>query len=258
MEFLRTSRRRTVLSEAVYILLNIALAVAVLELVRVFNSPLPAFGLVLLSKWRVLAVRPHYWGAHIVANMVDIIVGLSMVVFLFAAMASLPTQIGLVVLYIIWLLFIKPRSKHTYVVAQGSIALFLGIAALDQMSYDWWASGVVLATWIIGYSAARHILIGAYKEPHAPLISLIWGLVMAEIGWMTYHWTIAYDLRFAGALQLSQAAIISLLLSFLAERAYASYRANSHVRVSDIVLPALLSISVIILLITVFGSVHSI
>ncbi|MBI3624389.1 hypothetical protein HY218_02020, partial [Candidatus Saccharibacteria bacterium] len=38
--------------------------------------------LILLSKWRMFVVRPHYWVANIRANAIDLMVGLSLVVFM--------------------------------------------------------------------------------------------------------------------------------------------------------------------------------
>lgn len=254
MEFLRPSRRRTVLSETVYILLNVAMAVAVLGVVLAVENPLPAFLLILLSKWRILAVRPQYWLANVVANAIDMILGLSFVIFLYAASGAFVAQVILTLLYIAWLLLLKPQSKRHWVVLQAGIGVFFGVGALMQVSYDWWASAVVLGMWVIGYTAARHILT-AYKEPHFALLSLIWGLVTAEIGWMAYHWNFAYNLPAAGDLQLSQAALIVALISFLGERTYASYHRNKVVKLSEIILPILLCVSSIGLLLTIFNTI---
>lgn len=251
MEFLRSSKRRSLLSELVYILLNIALAVGVLAVVRAIESPLPAFALVLLSKWRVLAVRPRYWFANIQANMVDIIVSLSVVVLLYAASATFALQIAITLAYIGWLLFIKPRSKRIFVAVQAGAAIFLGVTALMSISYDWPDLFVVTLMWLIGYSAARHVL-GSHDDVHMSFYSLVWGLVFAEIGWVVYHWTFAYSLP-GIELQLSQAAIITLAVSFLAERVYSSYSQHGTVRSSDVILPGLLSVSVIVVLLVFFN-----
>lgn len=257
MEFLRYSRRRSVLSEIVYVLLNVLMAVAILVVVLVIESPLPAFALVLLSKWRVLAVRPQHWPAHIVANSVDIIVSLSYVVFLSAATGALTAQIGLTLLYIAWLLLLKPRSKRSLVTLQAGVATFVGVSALMQVSYDWLDIAVVLALWVIGSATARHVLT-AYQEVHFKLLSLVWALVMAEIGWLVYHWSFGYDLRITGDLMLSQAAVITTMLAFLAERTYASYHRRGSVVMADILLPILLVVSSIGLLLTVFGQIQTI
>lgn len=252
MEFLKSSKRRSFISELIYIILNIALALAILFVVRAIESPLPAFGLVLLSKWRILAVRPRYWFANVQANLVDIIVSIGFVVLLYAAGGALVIQLLLTMSYIGWLLFIKPRSKRIFVTIQAGTAIFLGVTALMSVSYDWIASAVVIPMWIIGYSVARHVL-GSYDDAHISFYSLVWGLVFAELGWLLYHWTFAYGLPGAGDIKLSQGALIMLAISFFAERAYSSYSHNGAVRSNDIILPGLLSVSVILILLVFFN-----
>ena len=252
MEFLRVARRRSVLSEVVYVLLNIALAGAVTAAVITTGTPWLALALVLLSKWRVLAVRPRYWLAHIETNTVDFIVGIGLVTLMYVAgqssgQAGLAAQIGLAVLYALWLLFVKPRSKRSFVVAQAAISVAIGTMALMSLSYEWPSSIVVIFMWIIGYASARHVL-SAYSETSLRFLSLVWGFVFAEIGWLLYHWAIAYKLPFAGGLQLSQMTIILLLLSFVAERIYASYVKHQKIQSSDVLLPVILSIGLIVVL----------
>lgn len=256
MEFLKLSKRRSLLSELVYIVLNVALAVGLLLIVWAIASPYAAFALVLLSKWRVFAVRPRYWFANLQANMVDVIVGVSIVVLLYAASGALVMQVLLTLLYIAWLLVIKPRSKRAFVAIQAGAAIFLGVSALMQVSYDWFASLVVVIMWIIGYSAARHVL-GSYDEAHMSFYSLVWGLLFAEIGWLTYHWAFAYELPGVGDIKLSQAALIALGVSFIAERIYASYIKHGAVRSGDVTLPVLLSVSVILILLVFFNTLNT-
>jgi hypothetical protein len=256
MEFLKLSKKRTLFSEFVYIGLNIALAVAVLVIVWAVESPWAALALVLLSKWRILAVRPRYWFANIQANMVDIIVNISIVILLYAASGAVVTQGILAVLYIVWLLFIKPRSARVFVAMQAGVALFLGITSLAIISYDWNVLFVVFAMWVIGYGTARHVL-ASYDEVHLSFYSLIWGFILAEFGWLTYHWTFAYSLPGVGHIKLVQSALVALAFSFLAERVYASYEKNGEVRSNDILLPALFSVSVILVLMLFFNRINT-
>jgi hypothetical protein len=253
MEFLKSSKRRSLLSELIYILLNIALAVAILVVVRAVDSPLAAFALVLLSKWRILAVRPRYWFANVQANLVDVIVSLSVIVLLYAAYNAFVAQCIITVLYIVWLLFIKPRSKRAFIAIQAGTATFLGVTALLSVSYDWIASVVVVAMWLIGYSTARHVL-GSHDEVHISFYSLVWGMVIAEIGWLAYHWTYAYALPGVGNIKLSQTALIVLALSFLTERVYSSYTKHGTIRSGDVILPALLSVSLIVIMLAFFDT----
>lgn len=257
MEFLKIARRRSLWSEVIYILLNLLLALALLEVVMATGSPIPAFGLVLLSKWRVLAVRPRYWFANLQTNMVDVIVSLSLVALLHAASGAFIAQMVITALYAAWLLGLKPRSKRSLVVAQAGVGVFVGITALVTVSYSWYASAVVIGFWLVGYSTARHVLSAYNHEAHLSFFSLLWGLVIAEIGWLTYHWTIAYDLIGTGDIKLPQTALIIMCLSFLAERVYGSYASHGAVRTQDVILPTLLSLSVILILISFFNDINT-
>lgn len=242
MEFLRPSRHRTLVSEVIYVLLNVLMAFVLFGMAVSGLGIAPALGLVLLSKWRIFAVRAQHWYANLVSNMVDVIVSVSFVVMLYLATGALPVQLVLTALYVAWLLFLKPQSKRRWVVVQAGVGLFAGVTALMHVSYDWWATPVVILMWIIGYTTARHVLV-AYKEPHFALLSLIWGLIVAELGWLFYHWNFAYELSFAAGLHLSQAAVIISILGLLAESAYASIRRHGSVRLNDVILPGLLMMS---------------
>lgn len=256
MEFLKSSKRRSLVSEVVYILLNVALAVAILGVVWAISSPAAAFALVLLSKWRILAVRPRYWFANLQANLIDIIVSLSVVILLYSASGAVIAQCVITALYIVWLLLIKPRSKRIFISVQAGTATFLGVTALMSVSYEWNVTFVVLAMWLIGYASARHVL-GSYDDAHMSFYSLAWGLMMAEIGWLAYHWAFAYSLPGVGDIKLSQSALIALAISFLAERVYASYGHHGTVRSGDVLLPALFSVSIIFVLVVFFNTLNT-
>lgn len=257
MEFLRVVKRRSLLSEVIYIMLNIGLAATVFVAVLTTGTPWLALGLVLLSKWRVLAVRPRYWFAHVETNMVDFIVSIGLVILMHhVGHLNLPgavaVQLVIAALYAVWLLVIKPRSKRAFVIAQSAVAAGVGTMALASVSYEWPSSIFVIIMWIIGYSCARHVM-SAYSEENLRMLSLIWGFVFAEIGWLCYHWTIAYTLPFMAGLKLPQLTIILLSLSFLAERVYGAYTKNGKIKLADILLPLLLSLGIIAVLVLFFN-----
>jgi len=258
MEFLRIANRRSLLSEVIYILLNVGLAVAILVLTLSTSTPWLAIALVLLSKWRILAVRPRYWFAHVEANVVDMIVSIGTVVLIYlagqgATGKGLVVQIALTILYAAWLLLLKPRTKMSYVAVQAAVAVVVGTMALASVSFEWPSSAVVIVMWLIGYSCARHVLV-THSEDDIRLLSLIWGFVFAELGWLTYHWTIAYSLPFLDGLKLPQATLILLGFSFLAERVYASYMKHDTVKWNEIMLPLLLVSGVLVILMVAFNS----
>lgn len=256
MDFLKVAKRRSFVSGLAYNALNVALAIAILVVVQTSGSPLPAFILVLLSKWRVLAVRPRYWFAHVQANLVDFIVSIGLVILLSAANTKegFWLQIIITILYIAWLLFLKPRSKRSLVVMQAGVAAFIGVTALYIVSFAWPVSVVVILMWLIGYSVARHVL-SAYEETHVLFLSLLWGFVFAEFGWLAYHWAVGYAIPGLIGIKIPQIAIILLAISFVVERGYESYSRNKAIRMNDIILPLLLSVSIIGLLLLRFNDV---
>lgn len=262
MELLKFVRRRSFVSEVVYTVLNVGLAIAVALTVYYTESIFLGIALVLVSKWRILAVRPRFWYANFLSNLVDIIVSVSVVLHLYTITQAPLTnnqELALLavgtLLYIFWLLVIKPRSKRVYVVAQAGIAILLGVAALFTISYNWPVSFVVLGMWAIGYSTARHVLNSYDEETHSLLLSLVWGLVLAEIGWVAYHWTIAYALPVVNSILVPQVAIIATLVGFLAYKAYDSFYHHQKIRMSDVLLPLLFTLSVIAVLVIIFNRV---
>lgn len=257
MEFLRAHKRRSLFSEVTYVLLNLALAIASLVAIVATGTPWLALLFVLLSKWRVFAVRPRYWFAHIESNMVDFIASIGLVVLIYLAgqipERGLAVQIVLAVLYAAWLLLLKPRTRRSTVAAQAGVAVVVGTMALASISYEWPSSLFVLLMWLIGYSTARHILV-AYSDSDIRLLSLIWGFVAAELGWVTFHWMIAYNLPFAPGLKLPQVTLLLLGFSFLAERVYYLLDKHGKVRLNDILPPLLLVVGVMLVLLLLFSS----
>lgn len=262
LEFLKNVRKRSFLNELIYAFLNVALAVGVLFIVLSTESVWFALLLVIISKWRVFAVRPRYWWANLQSNMVDFIVSVSMVVHMdlinevIADPSSrLALMVGLTFGYIAWLLFVKPRSKRSFVVAQAGAAAFLGMSALFVVSYGWPVSLVVATAWMIGYSSSRHILSAYDGETHGFFLGLASGVFVAEVAWVAYHWSIAYPLPFFPSLMIPQATLLVTLAGFLGYKAYDSFYHHSKIRMTDIILPLLFSVSVTIVLLTVFNRV---
>lgn len=253
MELIKAASRRSIFSETTYIILNLALAVALFVVVLAFETPWPAFVLVLVSKWRILAVRPRFWFANIQTNLVDIMVGLSAAILMWQASGAIVLQAVIAALFAAWLLILKPKSKRKAMLIQAAVAQFATITAVYSVAYMWPAFAVVICMWIIGYATARHVL-GSYEEEDITQLSLIWGFVTAEIGWLAYHWTMAYaPLSNLVELQIPQVAIVMLGLSYVAERAYALYRHDGHVTFSKIRWQLLFVALLLLMVLTLFN-----
>ncbi|MGH7196217.1 MAG: hypothetical protein ACREGJ_00440 [Candidatus Saccharimonadales bacterium] len=217
IEFIKARGRRTRFSEIFYVIFNALLPVVLLLLVRGFDPPLLAFALVFLSKWRVFALRPRFWWPNIKANAVDLLVGVSAVGLMYLASTMLVLQILIAIAYAAWLLIVKPRSSSKGIKLQAGIAQFVGLLTLFHFSIVIPELMVVAGCWLIGYVVARHA-ISNYEESHVELFSAIWGLVVAELGWLLYRWTIVYDLGLP--IKIPQMVLLVFVIGFSAIRMY--------------------------------------
>jgi hypothetical protein len=170
--------------------LLVLLPLTVFVLVRLNFAGL-AYVVILLSKWRMFAVRPRFWLANIRANAIDIIVGLSVVLFMVHASSSPLLQFIYAVLYAVWQIKLKPASSLFYTSVQAFIGQLLGLMAL----YLAWSGGpligLTLLTGLIGFLAARHFF-DSFNEPYARLLAYIWGYFSAGLAWILGHWLLFY------------------------------------------------------------------
>ncbi|PID33369.1 hypothetical protein CR969_01095 [Candidatus Saccharibacteria bacterium] len=255
MKLLRVVKQRPLLSEITYYALNIGLAVVLLVLAQTIQSPAMALALVLLSKWRVFAIRPRHWWNNIQANMVDTVVGLGVVILMFTPAISFASQLALAVFYAIWLVVIKPLHERWQMTIQAALATIFGSMALFSLSYQMPLALVVFLMWALGYSVARHFLY-SYDEEKMVLLSLVWGIIFAELGWLAYHWTFSYaPLKSFTAVRIPQITIILVLVSFLGERVYSSWRKHKKIAMADLIGPAVLTGGLILVILLFFNSV---
>lgn len=146
--------------------------------------------LILLSKWRMLAVKPRHWLAHFRANGVDLTVGLSFLIFMIHT-NSPGLQLIWAGLYGIWLVVIKPRSGVLGVSSQAVIAQFLGLTALFLHWGDASILALVILGWLVCYSAARHFFT-SFDEPLTRYLSDAWAYFGAAVVWVLGHWLLFY------------------------------------------------------------------
>ena len=174
-----------------HLTLLVLLPLVVFVLVRLGFVQL-ALSIILLSKWRMFAVRPRFWPAIIRANAVDIIVGVSILLFMTHA-GTQWWQLLWAVLYGFWLIVIKPASSTLMISAQAMIGQLCGLMAL----FIAWANGplygIVFTAGLVCYLAARHFF-DSFDEPYAKMVSYLWGYFGAALVWLLGHWLLFYGL----------------------------------------------------------------
>lgn len=202
-------------SHAAYIALNIGLVLVIAGLVSIGLTPL-AIMLVILSKWRMFAVQPRHWLVNIRANSPDLIVNLSFVVFMSQAQTE-PAMILWILLYIGWLLYLKPQTDPGYVGAQALASLFMGLTALFWLSDSLPEFVVVLGAWAIAYVSAFHYLNG-YDEPFSRVLSILWALFIAQLAWLLNRWLIVYPVT--ENILIPQIAVVSSVIGYVSATLY--------------------------------------
>lgn len=150
-----------------------------------------ALSIVVLSKWRMFAVRPRFWASNVRANAVDLMVGLSVVLFM-SHSGSLVIQLVWAALYAVWLLFIKPASGSAAIALQAALGQLAALSAL----YLTWADGPILGITVLAglfcFLSARHFL-DSFDEPYARMLSYTWGYFGAALAWVLSHWMLFYQ-----------------------------------------------------------------
>jgi hypothetical protein len=189
-----------------YLLLSI-LPLIVFVLVRI-QLPWVALGVVILSKWRMFAVKPRFWPANIRANAVDIIVGLAVLGFM-TRTDSQNWQIVWAVLYLVWLTFIKPSSRTLLIATQALVSLIAGLGVLFLFGDNWPALYLVSSAGIICYVSAHHFF-DAFSEAYTRLLSYTWGFFGAGLVWVLTHWLLYYPVNGV----ISQPMLLILVIGY--------------------------------------------
>lgn len=249
--FIRKSRNA--LSSLVHMILNLLLAVVSIGATVVTGNCIIGLVLIVASKWRVFAVNHRYWWLNIRSSLVDFIVGISFVLLAYAAGSIfLPVHFILMAAYAIWLIFIKPRSSLNFAITQALIAVLVGTTAATVFAAISDSIVLVVSEFIIGYAASHHVLIqGNHND--VSFISVICGLLSAEIAWLSHAWLIIYTFSNTG-LCVSQLAIIMTIISFAYFKIYNNLtKNNGKLQIREVALPIIFSIVVIAILIIGFS-----
>lgn len=255
-EYLALRKGKNFLSSAMHILLNLALAVASTVLTVISGNWIFGILLVVLSKWRVVAVRPRYWWLNIKSNLVDFVVGISLVLLVYYSGTDEVTawHIILTAIYAIWLVVVKPRTSILFVEIQAFFAIFFGSFALTLATAHIDPLLGCVSSFIVGYSATRHILTQT-DDRDFTLTTFIAGMLLAELSWIFYHWSIVYRIEsLYTVIAIPQLPIAASLIFFVFTRGYSSaLQHDGKIRSEDIVMPVVFSALLMFLMIFFFS-----
>jgi len=174
-----------------YFHIGLTSLIPILVFIFVLNDfALLALATILLSKWRIFAVRPRYWLTNIRANAIDILFGVAMLVFMLQTDTTAWLLLWVVV-YEAWIIFIKPGSSTWLISLQAGLGQLAALMALFTFYGDKPLYWLVLGSWFICYIAARHYLSG-FDEGRVGLIAACWGYFGGALTWVLGHWLLFY------------------------------------------------------------------
>lgn len=258
-DYIMLRKGRNALSSVVHACLNVALAILCTALTVISGNWIFGVLLVLLSKWRVVAVRPRYWILNIKSNLVDLVVGISIVMLVYMAGTDglNAWHIILTVIYIIWLGGIKPRSETIATEIQALFAVFFGTFATALVTSELNSIFGVAVCFLIGYGACRHVLMQGEEHDYM-LTTFIFGIMLAELYWIFYHWSIVYTISSLGAtIVIPQLPIAATTMFFALARGYKSaVRHDGKIRVEDIAAPIIFSALLMVVMIFFFSGAN--
>ncbi len=191
-------------SQVFHLLLTVVLPISIYVLVRLSLVQL-AIAMILLSKWRIFSVKPRYWSPLIKTNAVDLIVGFSTIILMINTTSAL-MQLIWAVAYAMWLILIKPSASIFGISTQAFVAFVYGLVAIYM---EWGASSstaLMVMTWLVCYSVARHYFSG-FDEPQISFLSNAWGLFGAALSWILSFWLIYHQ-------AFSQVILLLIVIGF--------------------------------------------
>ena len=252
-DYVLIRKSRNVISSILHVVLNILLGVGSVLITVITGSWIIGLVLVLISKWRVLAVRPRYWAVNILSSLVDLIVGAS---FVFIAYCSgsewLVVHTVLALGYCAWLIFLKPRSSDIATEAQSLVSVFMGTTAVTMLFASSDAVLMVALCFLIGFAAARHILVQS-DDNNFGLLTLTCGLIDAELAWLCNGWLIVYTFGNTGLI-VPQLSIILTLVAFSSGRVYKSaLKHDGKVNFAETAAPVIFSMAIIAVIVIWFS-----
>lgn len=252
-DYVLIRKSRNVISSMLHVLLNVLLGVGSVAITMISGSWVIGLALVVLSKWRVFAVRPRFWLVNIKSSLVDLIVGASFVFITYCSGSEwLPVHIVLALGYTLWLIVLKPRSSDVAAEIQSLVAMFLGTTAATLLFASSSSIFMVLACFLIGFACARHILVQSDDNDFG-LVTLVCGLISAEIAWLCNSWLIVYTFGTTG-IAVPQISIILTAFAFAAGRIFKSaIKHDGKISAAEVFAPALFGLLVVLMVVIWFS-----
>lgn len=262
-DYIKLVGKRGLGAEILRGLLNTIFAATVVFVATSFATPWPAYALVLLSKWRTVAVRPRYWGANLLGALPDLMVGLGFAAISWNAgqiaatyqlegetlpVSLMVVQIVLGFLYAVWLVFLKPLRSERGVALQALVCQLVGLTATFSLSRSLPLVIAMLLSFGASFGAAR-LALNNFDEKDLNLMASVWGLMVTELAYVSWHWSVFY--RLTPLVRIPQIAIIASVTGIIAYRVYRAWQDDRRVTWDELGAPIVFTL--VLTVVILFG-----
>lgn len=227
---------------------NLILVIGLVLLIQFDLSPL-AFALLAISKWQLLLGGPRAWIRNFRDNGCDLVVALSAVSAMVLFNDDLVLQSVVAISYGGWLFFLEPLKSKPGIALQAGICQASGLTMLFLLGRSIPELLVIGGSWIVALVAAEHFL-SPYEDVSSSIITLGWGLLVAEFSWLMWRWLIVYSL-FNGRVLLPQAPLVITIVGYVLGGMYLDHR-NRKLKKRRLLEYVLISFG--LLLVIIFGT----
>ena len=232
------------------------------------GTPVIGIVLVLLSKWRMVAVRSRYLLLNIKSNLVGLTVGVGAVILIYYGGQNVGSdaymlgilgmdvslaQIFWAAVYVAWLVWLNHKTSEKMTEVQALVAVFVGMAAVGLAFSGMDLLFSAAASFVIGYGAARHVLVQS-EDYDFTLMTFVAGALLAELTWVLWHWAIVLNYGWT-QIRIPQIAVVGTIAMFCLMKTYkAAVRHDGIVRAKNVWKPVLFSVILMVVVLVWFSN----
>lgn len=244
----------TTVSPQLYYALRVVVAAAVaLGLLLSAQAGVLLLGVLLLAvtKWQLVLGGPRLWISNLRDNACDLLVLASLAALLYFYTADATVQFGVIGLYLLWQVVLKPMSGPMGQGVQALCALGLALSVLFLLKPSLSFAGVIILSWAVGLITADHYL-ASLQTPHYQrrLLAAAWGLLVAELAWLAGRWNVVYGFG-GGRVLLPQVSLIAVVMAYLFGMMYLDHNGKALSRKR---LRLYLAVTTLALAVLIFGT----
>ena len=148
---------------------------------------------------------------------------------------------------------LSQKHSDTMVGFQALASQIVGLTATFTVSGGLPLWAVMILSFVVSFSSARQA-IGIFEEKDQDLLATVWGLIVMEMAFVSWHWSVSYLLT--PLIRIPQIAIITTMISIIAFRVYRAWHDDRQVSWDELGAPVVLTVVITLLVLFVFSGLY--